>query len=447
MAKRTGVERLTEKEIETATKSLCDGRGLWLAVEKKGNRYLRRWVFYYQDLGDPPERYTKKDGSPGAIKTREAVIGNAADINSRDTRDEAEKYRRWLKAKIDPISERLKVAGQAGYKVRTALKKYDDVHVSKQSKTYQDTLRGAMKYIEDRIGDYHPDICTPTFLIEKLRFQNISRGNRPHYWTVLMGLFDMAVFDRVIASNPAAKSSGIRRYVPKAEGVVVSHGEKAIPRERLWELMVAIRADKDHRGWDGLPERTISSYLTEFYLTTGIRISEVLDEAKWGVMDEAKGIWHVSKTKIGIKRDVPITPSMARVLQDVRKIIKAHGLPDGKNDPVFPKIEGKKTDGEPYGRQGIYTCLNKVCARNGLPATNLHALRTSLRGWGKFMKNRGCWHYPDLVELQLAHKAIGKVAQAYSAQDDDWPKRFEMMEAYDKFWCTPYADFLKESES
>lgn len=69
-----------------------------------------------------------------------------------------------------------------------------------------------------------------------------------------------------------------------------------------------------------------------------------------------------------------------------------------------------------------------------------HSLRTNLKGWGHFMVKHGHPHYPQLVEIQLAHKVRGKVAQAYSAQDDDWPERCEMMERYDKFCTTAPAD-------
>ena len=432
-----GIELLSEKEIENATKSLCDGEGLWLDVERKGDRFLRRWVFYYPHLSG--DRSTKKDGSPGAIKTRTAGIGSTAKVTSRFARDQATQFRKWVKAGIDPISERAKNTDQAGYTVRTALSKYDKLVVARQSKDYQDATKRHMKYIEDRIGPYHPRICTPLFLVEKLRFENISRGNRNGFWTCLIGVFGIAQVDCNLPSNPAAKSSGIRQWVPKAEGEAVSHGDRALPRDRLWELMTHIRASKDDRGWDGLSTRTISSYLSEFVVVTGVRVSEVC-EAKWGAINEANGVWDVPKTKTKLKRAVPITSSMARVLKDVREITKAAGYPAGDNDPVFPKIEGKKTDGQRYIRGAAWTHLNKVCAANDLPPMTTHSLRTNLKGWGLSMAKYGHPHYPQLVEIQLAHKVKGKVAQAYSAQDDDWPERCEMMENYDKFCTTAPAD-------
>ena len=179
--------------------------------------------------------------------------------------------------------------------------------------------------------------------------------------------------------------------MPKAEGVAVSHGEKALPLERLWELMVGIKADKDDRRWDGLPERPISSYLLEFFVVTGVRISEVCD-AKWRDIKEADGKWDVPETKTELARAVPITSTMAQVLKDVREILKAHGLPTEGDYPVFPRIEKEKTDGKPYSRQAILTRVKKICRKNDLPKeTNLHGKRTNLRGWGKRMKK-----YPRL---------------------------------------------------
>jgi integrase len=443
-------EILTDRQIAEATKSLCDGEGLWLEVERKGNRFLKRWVFYYPHLDG--ERSTKKDGSPGAIKTRQIGIGSAATVTARFARHEAIRFREWVKSGIDPISARAKATALAGYTVRTALGKFDKFVVAQKSKDYQDAIRRYMAYIERRIGHYHPSVCTPPFLIEKLHYENISRGNRSGFRTCLTGVFDMAVFDGVIPSNPAAKSSGIGRYIPKAEGEPVSHGDKALPRERLWELTAGMRASTDDRRWDGLPERTISSYLSEFVVVTGVRVSEVC-KAKWGAINETKGIWDVPKTKTKLRRAVPITSTMARVLKDVREIVKAAGLPTGDNDPVFPKIEGKPTDGQCYKRNAVYTHLHKVCAENGLPPMPTHSLRTNLKGWGLSMAKHGCPHYPQLVEIQLAHKVKGKVAQAYSAQDDDWPERRKMMECYDEFCTTEPADrsnvitFSKAEES
>jgi integrase len=444
-------EILTDKQIAEATKSLCDGEGLWLEVERKGDRFLKRWVFYYPHLDG--ERSTKKDGSPGAIKTRQIGIGSVAVVTASFARDQAIQFRKWVKAGIDPISARAKAAALAGYTVRTALRKFDKFVVAQQqSKEYQDAIKRHMAYIEPRIGHYHPSVCTPPFLIEKLHYENISRGNRSGFQNCLIGVFDMAVFDGVIPSNPATKSSGIRRYIPKAEGETVSHGERALPRERLWELVAGLRASTDDRGWDGLPTRTISSYLSEFVVVTGVRVSEVY-KAKWGAINEATRIWVVPKTKNRLRRDVRITSTMARVLKDVREIVKAHGLPAGDNDPVFPKIEGKETDGQRYSRGAVLTHLNKVCAENGLPKMTTHSLRTNLKGWGLSMAKHGCAHYPQLVEIQLAHKVKGKVAQAYSAQDDDWAERCKMMERYDEFCTTEPADrsnviaFSKAEES
>jgi integrase len=432
------IERLSNEQIANATTSLCDGGGLWLKVKKKkdGN-YKRVWVFYYPHLSG--ERYKRKDGSLGEIKTREAGIGSAAKITAKAARKKAAQFREWISAEIDPISNRDKMAEQAGYTVSTALRKYDELVVARQSKQYQDSIKRHMRYIEVRIGHYHPSICTPPFLVKKLQFENITRGNRNHFWICLIGIFDIAQADCNLPSNPARKNSGIRKWVPKAEGEAISHGDRALPRERLWELMAHIRASTDGRGWDGLPSRTISSYLSEFVVVTGVRVSEVC-EAKWGAIDEDKGKWDVPKTKNGLKRDVPITSSMAQVLRDVRAIVKAAGFPAGDNDPVFPKIEGKKTDGQPYTRGAIWGHLNRVCTENDLPPMPTHSLRTNFRGWGKSMVKHGCPHYPQLVEIQLAHKVIGKVAQAYSAQDDDWPERCEMMERYDKFCTAAPAD-------
>ena len=57
----------------------------------------------------------------------------------------------------------------------------------------------------------------------------------------------------------------------------------------------------------------------------------------------------VPKTKTKLKRAVPITSSMAQALKDVRELAKAAGLAVADTDPIFPKIEGKKTDGQHYG--------------------------------------------------------------------------------------------------
>ena len=279
---------------------------------------------------DPNQR--RKEGKPASYKRREICLGT----DTQYARDEAAKYRIWLRDHKDPVTERAKLdLNRPGYTIMDAIRKHDERKVSHQSKEYKEANRRWLKLFGKRIGPFHPSLCTGPFLLKNLKPETITGGSITGFWSQLRAILECAQFDCGEPSNPIAVIASVKRQMPPTKHVVVSHGTKALPRDRLAEFMLAVKADKDDRGRDDLPERTISSYLVEFFLVTGIRIDEVLTKAKWGAMDEASGIWNVPQTKNGLARAVVITPTMARVLKDVRRITKEYGFSDGENDPYF----------------------------------------------------------------------------------------------------------------
>lgn len=94
----TGIWLLSDKDIEDATKSVCDGRNLWLMVKRgKDGCLWKSWAFLYR--------------SPETGKRREMGLGSVMSVTPDQARASAKQAHDWLKevpAK-DPITERMGV--------------------------------------------------------------------------------------------------------------------------------------------------------------------------------------------------------------------------------------------------------------------------------------------------------------------------------------------------
>jgi integrase len=467
VAELLNVEQAIVEKVRTAVKSICIGEGLWLMVRKdKKNRLRKWWAYCYPNLrGERYERHTRKEGIRGEIKTHECVLGGAeATLKSvRDALAEADQCRNWVRQRIDPISQRKEFKKDAGYKIRDAIKTYDkrwlsapqkDEHADANRRAHRTANKRWVKHIETKIGNVHPSLCTAPFLLEKLEPEKISGGSRGTFWTQLRAVLNTALFECGAPPSPDAIIKSIKSQMPKEDRIVISHGEKRIPHSQLWKLVKGLRADKDERGWANLPERPISSYLAEFALQVGVRISEVCD-ATWEQMyephsqrlyelapdnDQSYGIWVVPKgspNKKRFRKDVPITPEMMEILNKVRELLKDRGFSTEGKHPVFANpVNGKK-----YSRVAPWRHIDKVCDANDLPHITLHSWRTNIEGYGEWTPIKK--HHPDwagLIQIQIGHVPPGAVKQAYSHEHDQWPERCKMASYYARHVTEPPPD-------
>ena len=236
-----GIERLSDEEIESAAKSLFDGDRLWWKVKrnKKTGRVWRYWAFIYSSLErtrcdphpDPNRR--RKEGKPASYKRREICLGT----DTQYARDEAAKFRIWLRDHKDPVTERAKLdLNRPGYTIMDAIRKHDERKVSHQSKEYKEANRRWLKLFGKRIGPFHPSLCTGPFLLKNLKPETITGGSITGFWSQLRAILECAQFDCGEPSNPIAVIASVKRQMPPMKHVVVSHGTKALPRDRLCRI-------------------------------------------------------------------------------------------------------------------------------------------------------------------------------------------------------------------
>jgi hypothetical protein len=109
----------------------------------------------------------------------------------------------------------------------------------------------------------------------------------------------------------------------------------------------------------------------------------------------------------------------------------------GPDDPIFPNEHGNH-----YRSSAILESFIKKSLRwteeKGKPKITMHGFRTMFRCWG-VNSDVGKQHLVDIQTDHMEGLGKSKVAQAYGSQNDDWPRRVVMMDAYDQFVTGPAA--------
>jgi len=125
-----GIAILTDHQIATATRSACDGGGLWLIVEtSKSDNITKRWEFFYRSL-DENNRSIYKDGPnkgmQGNIRVEQVSIGSLQKVSAKIARKIAEQCREWIKGipgVIPPKDPKLMIRNE---KEKNELSLYED---------------------------------------------------------------------------------------------------------------------------------------------------------------------------------------------------------------------------------------------------------------------------------------------------------------------------------
>lgn len=408
------IHRLTARFVETAKPGkYCDGANLWLQVKPPSRKVKnggRSWIFRYK--------------SP-AGKTKDMGLGSAKTMTLNQAREKAEEAHAWLKDFKDPIVERerkkAKQVALAANTIEAMTKEFIEKKLRFKAIETQRSAAVHIKRIYETIGKLPPDAVTTAMLVDKVGLGKMHETNYPNSkklrW-VLKGIFAIAKVRCGLPSNP---TDDLDALLPSKRHVVKHH--PALHRDQLPDFMSRLGAYTDKRpGKAGVQMTSILA--CKFIVCTGVRVAEVL-EATWGEIDMDARVWTIpwQRLKNGHRHNAnlarPITTSMMEILQKIQRCTNRLG----DNDPVFPSPQR-----DFYTRQAILSLINE---RIGWQSriTN-HGFRTTLVGWG----NNSPDGKPHLVQIQLDHPPKGgKVAQAYGTQNDDWPLRCKMMEAYDQY--------------
>ena len=420
-----GIWLLSDKKIEEATKSLCDGSNLWLKVKKgKDGRLWKSWAFFYP--------------CPATGKRREMGLGSLKEVTIDQARANAQQAHAWLNEMPpkDPIAERRGIikrnATVVGATVDTVIEGYIRDILSSYPEESRNYIRTQLKRISKGVGKYAPKDVTAQMLCDDVGYGKLYVEQFPtskKLRSIMKAIFARAKAQGLCPTNPAEKGDldELRPRRPKKH-VVQSH--LSVHREDMYEFIKAVRGHQDGRTKN--TGRMTSTYACEMLALTGVRVSEVID-ATWREIDLKTKRWTVPWQHLKIKGDevdrpIPITSSMAAILQEMWDRTDKHG----DCDPVFRGPSPKR--GYFYTRQAVLSVIERV----GWPEkVHNHGFRTTLRGWGNNDPHGN--GKPHLIEIQLHHTQRG-TAKAYSAQDDDWKGRAAMMQHYDDYCNTPPSE-------
>ncbi len=165
----------------------------------------------------------------------------------------------------------------------------------------------------------------------------------------------------------------------------------AIKPDELPELIMAVHRN-DARLYTGTRNAVLFSLLT-FQRPSEIR------EAAWSEIDLEKGVWTIPAERMKKRREhiVPLSRQAVQILQEQKK--ETSGL---KADWVFPGQSPHKA----ISNNTVRVALNKLGFKGRMTPHGFRALaRTAIREVLDYS--------PDVIEVQLAHKAAGPLGEAY----------------------------------
>jgi integrase len=216
---------------------------------------------------------------------------------------------------------------------------------------------------EQAIGDITRDHVR-RFATKLRKEEGLSARTAKLHLVCLGGIFNFAIENGTVASNPAAKPGKI---------VSVPKGDRPDFLD-VKETQIFLAAAKEHRP------RLFPLFLTA--ARAGLRCGE-LRALRWDDVDWQRGTitvqWNVSEKTIttpksGKSRVVDMTPHLAETLTAHRKALASESLKEGRSMPeyVFPNTKGMLMDKLPI-TSAFRSCLKAAKLRT----VKLHSLRHS----------------------------------------------------------------------
>lgn len=310
------------------------GKELGVGIsQQKDGYYSARFVDRYGRRVQ--KRFKKLQDCRAWIAKAEDCCGN--DLSSMTVDDW---YQHWIKVKEATTTE-------GTIKVYRNRYKFD----------IKDVV-GSMKLI-----DVRPVDCQKVFLnmIEKERARSTVNGT----YIVLQSLFDTAIDNEIIKSNPCkkVKERKMGRITDKKEALTISDQKKFL------ETVIGTKYERQYK----------------FILQTGLRIGELIG-LKWSDVDfenrEIKIVrnmgfntetrtWYAGSPKSDRgKRIIPLTNEAIKILKEQQQFDKNLKISDEWRDLVFLNCNG-----EPVYASMYDSCLETICKRAGINTFRVHILR------------------------------------------------------------------------
>ncbi|MEL6949817.1 MAG: integrase arm-type DNA-binding domain-containing protein [Pseudomonadota bacterium] len=390
---------LTAQAIKrlTGPKRYADGGGLYLVVDKTGNK---RWILRIQFNS----------------KRRDIGLGGWPLVSLAMARTEATKLKLQVRGGIDPIETRRR-ARRSVPSFESAARSVHESYCPtwKNPKHAAQWISTLEHYAFPVCGDVSVSdvdtshvmrVLSPIWLIKAETARRVrQRMSAVMDWAKAKGYRD--------GENPVA---GVTRALPKQRRKPSHH--KAVGYQELPKVFQDIRQSGS--------TSTVKLAL-EFLILTATRTSEVL-HAKWTEIDWENKSWTIpsERMKAGRAHTIPLSPAAIRLLDKARSDEPDDGL-------IF---QGKRVN-QPLSKDALRMVLRRM-NRTETP----HGFRATFRNWSAEKTN-----VPrEVCEAALAHANPNKTEAAY-LRTTVFDKRRRLMEDWARFAESHRADVVRLTAS
>lgn len=361
-----------------------DGRGLMLVIGTDGSR---KWVLRLQRGG----------------RRRDFGLGSERDVKLAEARDEAEKFRKQVRAGLDPVAERRKaLVIIPTFEEAARACHADHKGAWKNAKHAAQWLTTLERYAFPRLGKEPVDrIDTPIVHATLLPIWQEKPVTARLVRQRIGAVLDWAAAKGYRSGeNPVrAVSKGLPKQ-PKGQEHFA-----ALPWQKVPGFVTSLHGT-DKAG-------PMVKLLFEFLILTAVRSGEARG-SRWSEFDLEAKTWTIPKErmKAGVAHVVPLSERALNVLERAR----AHRQTADGDALVFP--------GERSGKALSDMTLTMLLRRMDAGCT-AHGFRSSFRDWAAEATN-----FPrEVAEAALAHSLESKVEAAYR-RSDLLEKRRKLMEAW-----------------
>lgn len=367
----------------------ADGNGLHLLVKESG---ARSWVYRFMLRG----------------RSRDVGLGAAGlgGLSLSDARDAASVLRVQVKAGVDPLTARDRLAAEAlaaeqaakvaGITFKAVAETYiatneDGWRNEKHRQQWRNTLA---TYVYPVVGELPvSDVATAHVLqilepIWKDKAETASRV-RGRMETILDAAKARGYRN---GENPARWRGHIAQILPARSRLTRGH-HKAMAYDAIPAFVGKLRE-----------REAVAALALEFTILTGARTGETIG-ATWDEVDLQKAIWIVpaERMKAGKEHRVPLSPRAVEILEATKALGK---------DALFPAAKGGAMSG---------MAMTMLLRRMKVDVT-VHGFRSGFRDWAA-----ECTGYAhEVAEMALAHAIENKVERAYR-RGDLFDKRRRLM--------------------
>jgi integrase len=395
------IHLLTNKQAESATKTMCDGGGLYLV--RKGSGAAASWVFRFSRQG----------------KSHDLGLGPWPEISLPRARDKAFELRRKLAEGVDVLAERGRAQPVGPIALATPAPK-----LAPKAMTFAEA---AAEYIAAQEAGWTKEstfqwtASMRNFAFEHIGNTPVGKVDTPHVLAVLTPIWTTKTttatrvrgrIEKVLdwakaqglrngSENPARWGGHLDHLLSKPKRLHAVEHFNAVPVGAVPSFMARLRSQ------GGVEARGL-----EFLALCAARSGEVRG-AQWSEIDLAAETWTIPAVRMKARKahTVPLSTAALALLADMAKV--------RRGDFVFPGVRNVI--------MGPHQ-MDRAMKRVGGDA-DVHGLRSSFRDWcGENGQDR------VLAEMCLAHAVGNAVEQAY-ARSNLLERRRRLMQAWADF-CT-----------